>query len=233
MGRFLAMGLSGLLGMNLVACGSGDDGATIVIDPVIASNPVTVLFDIEGFTAIQVGGPFQVSILQGSEFSVEFTVSSTVVDVLDVELVRDVLQIGFKNGANVRANRLEVVLVMPALNRVSFAGATTGFFSGFEGSRLEIDLSGACFLEGLNVDYDFVDIQAIGASQVLMQDITAVPAAHAELVGASSATISMMDNGTLTGSLLGASALFYFGNQISAQVSTDISSTVTRLGNST
>lgn len=214
----------------LSACGGGGTGISVTGpgDPPVLTQ--TVVFAISDFSAVAIGGPFNVSILQGSEFSVEITIDSDDVNSLDVHKSGQTLSIGFRSGVTVQVETLEAVIVLPSLARVSLAGATNTLFSGFTGSSLDVELAGAAALEGLNVSYDFVMVSAVGASQFLMEDVQALPAAHADLIAASVATFNLMDSATLTGSVTAASTAFYYGSDVTVDVNTDLSSSVQRLG---
>lgn len=218
----------------LSACGGGSNGAGITVtvadDPAIVTQ--TVEFEFNDFSEVAVSGPFKVSLLEGSEFSVVVTIDSDDVDSLNVEMVGQTLHIGLKSGSNIQVSTLEAVVAMPSLTRISLAGATDAMFSGFAGSALDVELAGAVALEGLNVAYDFVMLRAIGASQLMMEDVNAIPAAYAELAAASAATFNLMDSASLTGALTTASALFYYGSNVAIDVDTDLTSTVHRLGDS-
>lgn len=218
----------------LSACGGG--GSSTGITVTAADDPLniteTVTFELSDFSEVAVSGPFNVSLLQGSEFSVELTVDSDVVDSLNVEQIGQTLHIGFQSGSNVQVTTLEAVVAMPSLTRITLAGATNTMFSGFTGSALDIELAGAVALEGLNVAYDFVMVRAVGASQLMMEEVRAIAAAHAELAAASAATFNLTDSAILTGSLTTASALFYYGSNVAVEVNTDLTSVVERLGDS-
>ena len=215
----------------LSACGDGGStGTTVRGTDGSTSSTETVVFEVSDFSEVAVAGPFNVSLLQGSEFSVEITIDRDDVDALNINKSGQTLNIGFQSGTNVQVGTLEAVVVLPTLTRVILAGATNAMFSGFAGSALDVELVGAAVLEGLNVRYDFVMVSAIGASQLFMEDVAAIAAVHAEFLGASSATINLMDSATLTGSLTAASALFYYGSNVRADIDTDLTSTVQRLG---
>ncbi len=61
-------------------------------------------------------------------------------------------------------------------------------------------------------------------------NVTPLPAAHVDLSGSSSTTLNLMDFATVTGSLSGTSALFYYGTNINLQLTVANSSSITRLG---
>lgn len=215
----------------LYACGGGSGKGINVTgsgDP--ANTTQTEVFEISDFSEVAIGGPFNVSILQGSEFSVAITIDSDDVNSLDVQKSGQTLNIGFQSGVNVQVETLEAVIILPSLVRVSLAGATDAMFSGFTGSALDVELAGAAALEGLNVSYDFVMVSAVGASQLIMKDVPAIPAAHADLLAASVATLNLMDSASLIGSVSAASSLFYYGSNVVVDVNTDLSSNVQRLG---
>ena len=139
--------VGGLLAGLLAACGGGGGGTGIrVSTPGGTDRPAeTVAFDFAGFSEVAVGGPFTVSLLQGSEFSVEVTVDEHVVDLLQIEQNGPELSIGFRPNVNVDATTLEAVVALPSLTRITLAGATNAMFSGFDDSFLEVELVGAAF----------------------------------------------------------------------------------------
>lgn len=216
----------------LSACGGGGSSTEIRVSGPASPTTVvqTVAFDISDFSEVAIGGPFNVSLLQGSEFSVEITLDSDDVNALDVHKNGQTLNIGFQSNINVQVETLEATVVMPALSRIQMGGATDVMFSGFSGSALEVEMVGAAFLEGLNVAYDFVTINAAGASALLMEEVQAMPAVHAVLTGSTTATINLMDNANLTGSLTAASSVLYYGSDVFDGVDTDLNSSVQRLG---
>ncbi len=63
-----------------------------------------------------------------------------------------------------------------------------------------------------------------------MEDVSPLPAADVNLPDLSSATLNSMDNPVLKGTATAVSSIGYYGCDVTVSVSTDFSSTVTRLG---
>ena len=217
----------------LAACGGG--GSSSVSSMTSGGQPnqtSTVPFDIVDFTEIEISGPFDTSITQETDFLVQLTVDSAITNLLDVQLSGQRLRIGFQPNSNVSSQTLEAVITLPSLTWVGLAGAANATASGFDDSTLEVELAGASSLEMTDVRYDFAMVLGSGATRLHMEDVSPLPAAHAELSGASRTIFNLMDGANLTGSLAGASVLSYYGTGVVVQANTDLSSTVERLGDS-
>ena len=121
---------------------------------------------------------------------------------------------------------------MPTLASINLAGVASGTITDFSGSVLEVRLAGVATLEGQNLSYDLLMANVDAVSVLLMENVSPLPAADVNLSSVSSATVNMMDNGVLTGTAIETSSLSYYGSNISLMVDTDLTSSVTRLGDS-
>ena len=222
-----------LVAAFLGGCSGGSSSSITSSTSSNQPNPTsTVPFNIIDFTEVAISGPFDTSLTQGSSFLVELTVDSAITNLLDVQRNGQRLSVGFQPNSNVSSQILEAVITLPSLTWVSLAGATNATASGFDDATLAVELAGASSLEATNVQYDFVMVLGAGATRLLMEDVSPLPAAHAVLSGASTATFNLMDGANLTGSLTAASILSYYGSNVVVQVNTDLTSTVERLGDS-
>ena len=111
-------------------------------------------------------------------------------------------------GRNERTIRADIV--MPELEELKLAGASHLELSGFDGSRLEVDIAGAIFLEGRDGRYDELDLSVAGASKIDLQGIV-VTRAEVDLAGASDVTL-YINGGELSGSLAGVGQIEYYGS---------------------
>jgi hypothetical protein len=196
------------------------------------TNPTTtVSFAFNNFTGVSVSAPFVVSIVPGP-FAVQVTVDSNVVDLLDVREDVQILEIGFAPGNNVKSETNKVEIVMPILASISLAHVAVATISGFSGSVLDVQLAEVSTLEGLNLSYDLLMADADAVSVLLMEDVSPLPAAAVNVSDISSATVNMMDNGVLTGTATTTSSISYYGSDVSISVVTDLTSSITRLGES-
>jgi hypothetical protein len=87
-------------------------------------------------------------------------------------------------------------------------------------------------LDGQNVSYDLLMANVSAVSVLLMEDARPFPVADVNVLAVSSATVNMMDSGILTGSAVATSSLAYYGSNVSVMVTTDLTSSVNRLGDS-
>ncbi len=219
---FLSFAL--IAGCNDGGSETGDDGDGTNLT-------TTVTFEFNNFTGVLVVGPFSVSIVPGP-YSIKVTVDSGLHRQLDVREEGQLLIVGFEPGNNIQSETMTVEIVMPTLESMSLDGATVATISDFSGSVLEVQLAGVATLEGQNLSYDLLMANVDAVSVLLMEDVSPLPAADVNVTATSSATVNMMDNGVLTGTAKSASSLSYYGSNISLMVDTDLTSSVTRVGDS-
>jgi len=233
MNRVLAMGLLLAVTVAFTACGGGGgDGDGGVSGGGSGTNlTTTVTFAFNDFTGVSVVGPFSVSIVPGP-YSIQVTVDSGLHRQLDVREEGQLLIVGFEPGSEINSQTMDVEIVMPTLESISLEGATVGTMSDFSGSVLEVWLAGVATLEGQNVSYDLLMANVDAVSVLLMEDVSPLPAADVNLSAVSSATVNMMDNAVLTGTATATSSLGYYGSNVTVLVVTDLTSSVTRLGDS-
>ncbi len=219
----------------IAGCGSGGSG-TVGNGGVSgggggANLTTTITFEFNNFTGVSVAGSFSVSIVPGP-YSIRVTVDSGLHRQLDVREEGQLLIVGFEAGSNIQSETMTVEIVMPTLESISLAGATVTTISDFSGSFLEVQLAGVATLEGQNVSYDLLMANVDAVSVLLMEDVSPLPAADVNVSAVSSATVNMMDGAVLTGSAIATSSISYYGSDVSITVATDLSSSVTRLGDS-
>ncbi len=191
----------------------------------------TVTFAFNDFTGVSVVGPFSVSIVPGP-YSIQVTVDSGLHRQLDVREEGQLLIVGFEPGSEIDCQTMDVAIVMPALESISLAGVSVATISDFSGSVLDVQLAGAATLEGQNVSYDLLMANVDDVSVLLMEDVSPLPAADVNVTAVSSATVNLMDNAVLTGTATATSSLGYYGSNVTVLVVTDLTSSVTRLGDS-
>lgn len=224
--------LLGLLGITGCGGGGGDSTSPPPPPPPPANATETVTFAETDFSEITVGASFQIAVQRSDDFGVELTVDEDITDLLAVTREGARLRIGFREDfvGDIRAQTLEGVVRLPALARVELEGSAQTTINGFTGSALEIALSGSSILESSSTTMDFLSATLAGNSQLLFENSPALPAAHVELTGSSLCTLNIMAGGTLTGSASGSSHLSYWGTNISLDVTTSNTASVTRLG---
>ena len=191
----------------------------------------TVTFAFNDFTGVSVVGPFSVSIVPGP-YSIQVTVDSGLHRQLDVREEGQLLIVGFEPGSEIDSQTMDVEIVMPTLESISLAGVSVATISDFSGSVLDVQLAEVATLEGQNVSYDLLMANVDAVSVLLMEDVSPLPAADVNVSDVSSATVNLMDNAVLTGTATATSSIAYYGSNVTDLVVTDLTSSVTRLGDS-
>ncbi len=101
-------------------------------------------YNLTGFRALDISGPFQVNITQGEAFQVALQGPEEAVVRMDVRVAGETLTIDYDPQAFGRSGGvMGVTVVMPQLYKVAFGGATQASIQSFEGTDIEVDLSGS------------------------------------------------------------------------------------------
>ena len=221
----MRIGLLGfaVVGFALLACNPIHDSIKG------SGNVATNSMEISGFTKIEAGNSFQVTITQSEDYSVVIKADDNLVEHLDVRLDNDTLVGNLVQGKSARNATLVADISLPELTGVRFSGVSRGILQGITSQgRFTIKISGASHLEGdlqagqMDVRVSGasgVDLKGSGASLILdgsgashieMEDFT-VDSAQVDLSGASTAHLDVTDN-ICPVDLSGASRLFYSGD---------------------
>ncbi len=192
----------------------------------------TLSYSFTDFSEIAVRDSFAILVQPGETFAVELTVDAGLGELVAVDQEGDRLQIGFRDDyyGDIRARTLEGTITLPALTGITLSNSARAMVAGFGGSYLQIDLSGSSLLEVAISAFDFVSETLGGSSQLLLEHIAALPAAHVELSGSSRSRLNIMPGGTLTGFASGSSRISYYGSDLSVYVSTTGTARVNKLG---
>jgi hypothetical protein len=177
----------------------------------------TRTYDFTNFSRVDVRGQWQVTLVRGDSWSVEISYPVELEPYVNVnatagELVVELTgergtpwsDFGRRDGIGVTAR-----VVMPQLDAVKLAGPTKLDLSGFDGKELELSAAGAFQITAADCRYDILTYDAAGAGSADLGGLTATDA-HVEIAGAQSATLRMA-GGTLSGAIVGASRLEYYG----------------------
>jgi hypothetical protein len=201
-----------------------------------AGPAVTKLYDITGFTGIEVGYAFKVDIARSDNYSISIAINEKIADRLTVTKTGDALKIGFKEPMFNFHTRPLATITLPDLRSLDLSGAAKGNVKGFKSSHdFNLDLSGASSLDmemeagafkaeisGASHANGYLkaassDIEVSGASQANLENY-AVANADVELSGAGQA--NMLINGRLNADLSGASRLEYGGKPALGRIET-------------
>ena len=196
-------------------------------------NPRTTMpFDFENFTNISVLGLSRVTVAQGTDFSVEVTAASDIIN--NVQVTQDGDTVTFGNNNTLL---LDAVVTMPVLNRIDVeAGALANVtLKDFNQVQLTVNVGGVSRLRGDSLTINDLTAVVSGVSLLDFGDVRPIGNANVDINGVSQATVNMGVGSALSGSVstgqgTGVSRLFYYGTNVTTNVTTDSQSIVTRLG---
>ena len=175
------------------------------------------------FTTIEVGGGFEVEIIQSASYNITITADDNMFDYIEVSKTGDTLTIGLKWGYVYQNVTLEAEITMPDLYELEFSGGTQGSAKGFASSHdFVLSLSGGCTISLKGAANDLI-VSGSGGSHLHLSNFR-VHDATVNLSGGSGATINL--DGRLDGDLSGGSHLKYVGNPTTVDVNTSGGSTV-------
>jgi len=128
--------------------------------------------DFTDFTYVDVGGAFEVEIIQSGTFSTTISADASLFDYISVSKKGDTLRISLKprhifTDFTLQAKTLKAEITMPALYGLYLSGASKGTVSGFKSSEdLELEISGASSLDIVDFEAGDVEFEVSGASKV-------------------------------------------------------------------
>lgn len=200
----------------------------------VVSSTATLAFGFRNFTEIYVPTVFDVSVTQGPEFSVEVIVDDEYRDRVNVTQTGTRLNIALLAG-NGNIETLAAFVTMPVLNKIDLTGVVHASLSNFDQTQLTVNVGGVSRLQGNGLTIGNLTASVSGVSQLGFGAIRPIGSANINVSGVSQATLNMNIGSTMTGSVgtgqgTGASTLFYYGTNVTVNVTTDTLSSVTRLG---
>lgn len=99
--------------------------------------------DLSGFTGVDAGGVFDITISPATEYSVSIEAGEHLLPLIETRVSNDTLKIKFNRSVN-NVRDVNILIGMPGLNHVDISGAATlQVEPGFEPERFTLDLSGA------------------------------------------------------------------------------------------
>jgi len=196
-----------------------------------------------GFTAVEVGDAFEVSITQSSSYSIIITADEKIIDNVEVTQTENTLKVGLEPGSYLGNLVRKAEITMPELDSLIISGATSGTAEGFSSSNpFVLALSGASFLQITDINVGDMEIEVSGASSLTASgtasdlialvsgasnvDMSDFPVSDADvnIIGASRTTINL--DGTLDAEVSGASTLEYIGEPIMGDINSSGASTI-------
>ncbi len=180
----------------LLACGQAGSGTS-------KTEPRTA----EAFSAIEVGGGFELQIRQGSPPSVNLTGDDNLLPLYRTEVRDGVLHVDTTEKVRPKVGpKLEVVV--SSLTRVGVSGAVSGSLTDLKGAALALDLSGAADLT-LKGAVDSLKIEASGAADI---DSTGLDAKVVEIGASGAGDLRVSATETLKVDVSGAADVKYKGD---------------------
>ncbi len=168
--------------------------------------------DLRDFDGIEVDGTWTVEVRQGNEWQVDLSLPETDREGIGVSVHNGKLRLSGESGGSwfgASGAKLAADIVMPRLEALATAGNNEITLSGFEGSALTIEVAGANQITGEQGRYETLALSVAGANRVDLAGFVFTDA-DVELAGATDVALTM-DGGELTGGLVGAGSIEYFG----------------------
>lgn len=122
-------------------------------------------WNITGFTAISVAGPFQVTVQQGNTFFVSAEADENLMQYIEIEKRGNKLEISERDGYNLRSTRgLRVNIQLPDIDLLSIAGSgTINSASAIKNTgRLAFNIAGSGKIDAV-ADAPEVDVEIAGS----------------------------------------------------------------------
>ena len=180
--------------------------------PRLSGERATKTFDFTDFDGVHVDCLCQVTIERGDAWRVSVEMPVEVVDQVRVRREGDALNLGYEGpwrGGFDEDRSLHVTITMPVLETLNHSGMSRLSFSGFDGSSLSIDASGAGEIRGAASRFDSVLLDMSGFGNIELGDV-AVTNADVDMSGFGNVTLRMA-GGRLRGEMSGFGSLEYYG----------------------
>ena len=211
-------------------------GTAVMASQVTFGRPVfdrtTITFDFENFTNISVFGLSRIRVSRGPDFSVEATGNADIVN--DIQVTQDGDTVIFGNE---KTQLMDAIVTMPVLNQIDVAenALANVTLRNFDQLQLTVILDGVSLLRGVELTLGDLMATVSGVSLLDFGSIRPTGNANIDISGVSQATLNMEFGSTLAGSVTtgqgtGASRLYYFGTNVTVDVTTDSLSRVVQLG---
>lgn len=123
--------------------------------------------DFSNFTKVEVGGAFEVEIVQSDRFSVIITADDNLFEYIQVSKNGSTLKVRVRPAVVFHSATHRAKITMPELINLELSGATHGTVTGFESVEdMDIEVSGASSLDMDEIMASNVTFDISGASQV-------------------------------------------------------------------
>jgi len=191
-------------------------------------------FDFDNFTNVVADGFLNLTVTQGPRFSVEEIVNSYFVNDAQMTQTGDTL---FVQDAGSKTLIRDVFVIMPLLNRIDVEPDSLGNITirDLNQAQMAVNVDGVSLLRGDALTIGNLTATVAGVSIMDFGNISPIGNANIAISGVSQATLNMDVGTTITGSVVtgkgtGHSILYYYGTNVTANVTTDSISEVIWLG---
>lgn len=171
--------------------------------------------DLSDFTAVDVGGVFQVEITAQKDFGVEIEADDNLMEYIKTEVRGGVLKIRTEKKISTR-NAIRIRISAPAIERLDVSGAAKVGLVDLKGGDLTIDSSGASKVTATGEAAKLV-VDVSGASKI---DASGLQAATASVDASGASRVNVNVTGELRSDASGASKITYHGTPSSVVTKT-------------
>ena len=164
----------------------------IVTLSLFADNTITKKYDFGTIKSIDAGSIYEIEVTEGNQKGVTIVYDAVYEGHLEVKYFQGELILGMKPNVKMINNKegIKVYLQMPTIEEIDLSGAAKLTASGtFKTRELDIDLSGATSVKGLQISGNELSIDCSGASNLTITgDFSS--SIEADVSGASKVTIT-------------------------------------------
>ena len=203
----------------------------IMTSSLCANNTVTKNYNFGNIKSIEASSIFAIEVTQGNAKGVRIKCDEVYEKHLDIRCSQGELKLSLTPNARIERNRnqkdqigIKVYLQMQTIEELDLSGASSLKATGvFTTNELEIDLSGATSVSGLNISGDELSLDCSGASSLdLTGDFRDI---EADVSGASSVKLNSSGT-TVEGDISGASNFSLTGDHKNTDITCSGASTV-------
>lgn len=174
-----------------------------------------------GFSAIDVGGVFEVEVVAQKDFSVEVEADDNLLQYIKTEVRGETLEISSEKRLSTK-NPIRVRIGAPDIENLQVSGASKVSLVNLKNDSLKVDASGASKIK-IDGETKNLDVELSGASRL---DAENLRAENATVDGSGASNASINVSGDLKADLSGASKVTYSGNPKNLEKSTSGASSV-------
>lgn len=178
--------------------------------------------NVADFSAIDVGGVFDVEIVAQKEFSVEVEADDNLLQYIKTEVKGDTLEISTDKRISPKGGTIRIRISAPNIENLEVSGASKLSLTNLKNDSLKVDASGASKIK-IDGETRNLEVELSGASRLDAENLKSENA-NVDGSGASNASINV--SGDLKADLSGASKVTYTGNPKNLEKSTSGASSV-------